>query len=335
MVTSVIEHLSHNQFLKEAYFLVRSKEMCQKKSGGSYVRFILGDGARTIKAVMWENLGQVTEDIQPGKVVKIQGTVTVYQNELQLTIVRIRLATEAEAPVSDYLPRTTQDPTVMMQAIDEFIAGLKQPFFHDLLTSIFHDERVRAAFQEAPAAKKLHHNMVGGLLEHTLGVTRICQTLSELYPALDRELLISAALLHDIGKIEELDAQSFDYTDPGRLLGHLFIGAEMITTHAAALQTNDEHLRLELLHAVLAHHGSQEWGSPIVPMTIEAMTLHYADNIDAKIVSFESWLQENPDQERSNWSRFWPVMQRHVFSRSLKDKPVKPEDGPVQTEEET
>ncbi|MBN2382402.1 HD domain-containing protein [bacterium] len=319
MNPNLIEDLSNNQSVSHAFFLVQSREMCQKRNGEVYYRFILGDGHSTIKAVLWDNLGQITDEIRAGVVVKVQGSVTTYQNELQLTITRMRAATTEEASISDFLPRTERDPNEMMSAIEEIIDTISSPFLKELVASIFCNADLRRMFQESPAAKKLHHNMVGGLLEHTLSVTKICDAIVRFYPVLNRDILISAALLHDIGKVYELDSITFDYTDQGRLLGHLIIGAEIIMKQASIVESKDESTQLELLHAILAHHGTQEWGSPIVPMTLEAITLHYADNLDAKIVSFERWLKENPDEERQGWSRFWPIMQRHLYRRPCPD----------------
>lgn len=309
-----IDELEQNSFVKAAFLLVQEKETSYKRSGEPYIRFSLSDGQKTIKAVLWDNLDQVTDKIQSGTVVKIQGSVTQYQNELQLTIHRIRLATIEEANVSDFLPRTDHDIEEMMQEITTLIESINTTYLKNLLESFFLNETIRQQFCDAPAAKKLHHNVLGGLVEHTLTVTKICNFLASIYPSLNRDILITASLLHDIGKIVELEPNSFEYSDAGRLLGHLFIGAEKILEHSAKLDEENQELKLELLHAILAHHGSQEWGSPIVPMTIEAMALHYADNLDAKLVSFETWINKSPDPDRLNWSKYWPLMQRYLYS---------------------
>jgi 3'-5' exoribonuclease len=317
MARTEIAALTSNQQLNGDFFLLVEKELCQKKSGENYLRLVLGDGERQVKAVMWENFSELIPSLKTGAVVKIQGIVRNFKNEIQVNVQRIREATAGEPQSEEFLPRSRFDVNELLLSLEGLIDTIHSPYLRNLLASFYRDEETRKKICQAPAGRKLHHNTVGGLLEHTVTVTRLCEQMCLLYPELKRDLLIAAALLHDIGKLVELDASCFDYSDEGRLLGHLFLGGRMVLEHSGKIQPENEFEKMELLHAMLAHHGTHEWGSPIVPMTLEAIALHYADNLDAKIAGFKNWSEINPDPARTYWSKYWSFMERYIYRRPL------------------
>lgn len=306
-----------NMSISGDFFILIEKELGTKKNGETFLKLVLGDGTLSIKAVMWENIGSIEKELTKMAVVKVQGIIQTYQSELQMKVQRIRAATEEEINFEDFYPLSREDKAAFLEYFNETIASLTEPFIVNLLKKIFADQDLIPRLENAPAAKKIHHNVPGGLLEHTVAVTKICDQMTRLYPVLNRDLLLAGALLHDIGKIYEFSNTTFDYTDEGRLLGHLFLGTSIIQEHGRDLivHENDRKVMMELLHIVLSHHGQYEWGSPVVPMTLEAITLHHADNLDAKIYGFNDWLQNNPAPDRENWSKYWKFMDRYLYNR--------------------
>lgn len=312
-----INQLIADDYLLGQFFLLHEMEICKSRTGGPYLRLLLGDGSQKLKAFMWEDFDDVANTLQVNTVVKVKGSLRSFRNEPSLTVQRIRPADEQhnEPKFDDFLPRSPVDIPASLTYLREMIDQLQSPWLRELLNRFFGETTFCEQFVRGPAAKNLHHNKVGGLLEHTISVVRLCAFLAEQYAEIDRDILLSAAMLHDIGKIVELSSETFDYTDHGRLIGHLFIGAQLIDHEASLIELGDDDMRTELLHAILAHHGSPEWGSPIVPMTLEAIVLHSADNLDAKLTSFIEWIDRNPDPSRENWSRYWPFMERFLYQR--------------------
>ena len=216
--------------------------------------------------------------------IKIDGDVTLFNGSLQLNCRRIRKAKEGEYDQKDYFPVSEKDPAVMFKELDGFIQKVKEPHLHALLLSFFGDKEFAKNFCQHSAAKSVHHGFIGGLLEHTLSVTKICDFFCTLYPMINRDLLLTAAMFHDIGKVNELsDFPENDYTDDGQLLGHIVMGVEMIGSHIREIPGFPPVLASELKHCILAHHGEFEYGSPKKPAIIEAAALNFADNADAKL----------------------------------------------------
>ena len=208
----------------------------------------------------------------------------MFNGSLQLNCRRIRKAKEGEYDQKDYFPVSEKDPAVMFKELDGFIQKVKEPHLHELLLSFFGDKEFVKNFCQHSAAKSVHHGFIGGLLEHTLSVTKICDFFCTLYPMINRDLLLTAAMFHDIGKVNELsDFPENDYTDDGQLLGHIVMGVEMIGSHIREIPGFPPVLASELKHCILAHHGEFEYGSPKKPAIIEAAALNFADNADAKL----------------------------------------------------
>jgi 3'-5' exoribonuclease len=298
-----------------SFFQVRNPQRRLRKTGEPFVTLMLADGTGELPAVMWEDGEGIGERLREGDLVKVQGMVGSYQGERQVTIHRIRLAREGEAALADFLPTTEADVSAMMVYLQETIHGLANEPLRHLLARLFDEEGFRAAFAAAPAAKELHHAYAGGLLEHTVSVVKLCDTIAAHYgDPVDRDLLLASAILHDAGKIFELTwERGFDYSDEGRLLGHIAQGVLFVEDRIAQIPEFPERLRMELLHNILSHHGEYEWGSPRRPKTVEALILHAVENLDGKINLFSKLARHHPDPYREGWTVFHRSFERPLF----------------------
>lgn len=297
-----------------SFFLARQVQVRQRRSGDPYLSLVLGDRTGEVAAVMWEGAEEASKDLNEGDIVKVQGLLGTYQHERQLTITRLRKAMPEEIALEDYLPRSAQDPTALLARLRETVDGMREPHLKHLLGSLLADETFVAAFAAAPAAKTIHHAVLGGLLEHTVSVVGLCRLLAEYYPAVDRDLLLAAATLHDVGKVRELTWERvFDYTDAGRLLGHITLGALLVEERIRAVPDFPEELAQRLLHCILSHHGELEWGSPRRPKTLEALVLHYAEDLDGKVNAFLGFAQGYPDPQHPGWTQFNKALDRYLY----------------------
>lgn len=297
-----------------SFFLARDIQLRQRRGGEPYLTLILADRTGEVPAVMWEGVGEASRGLAEGDVVKVQGVLGTYQRERQLTLARLRKAAPEEIVSDDYLPRSTQDPATLLARLRETVEGIREPHLRRLLHALLEDDRFVAAFSTAPAAKSLHHAVLGGLLEHTLSVVGLCRLLADYYPAVDRDLLLTAAMLHDVGKIRELTwDRMFDYTDAGRLLGHITLAAILVEERIRAIPGFPEELAQRLLHCILSHHGELEWGSPKRPKTLEALVLHYAEDLDGKVNSFLSFARSHPDPQHPGWTQFNRALDRFLY----------------------
>lgn len=297
-----------------SYFLAKQVEVRQRRSGEPYLTLVLADRTGEVPAVMWEGVEEVSQDLAEGDIVKVQGLLGTYQQEPQLTLTRLRKAAPEEVALDDYLPRSAQDPAALLVRLRQVVDGIQEPHLQRLLRDLLADEAFVASFAAAPAAKSIHHAVLGGLLEHTVSVVGLCRLLAECYPALDRDLLLAAAILHDVGKVRELTwDRVFDYTDAGRLLGHITLGALLVEERIRAIPDFPEALAQRLLHCILSHHGELEWGSPKRPKTLEALVLHYAEDLDGKVNSFLSFAQSHPDPQHPGWSQFNRSLDRYLY----------------------
>jgi len=296
-----------------SFYIVKNKQVFQKKNGEPYLRLTLGDKTGEIQALMWDNLPSI-EDIKADDLLKLKGRVNNYQGKLQITIQKLEKTDFNEIDPSEFLPVGTQDPNLLLFYLEKITGSIKNKNLLDLLNSFLKDEEFLKDFTKFPAGKTLHHPFLGGLLEHTVSVIKICESLSFLYDFLDNDILITSAFLHDIGKIKELKfSRSINYSDEGKLLGHITLGIEMVDEKLRCLPDFPQELSNHLKHIILSHHGEYEYGSPKRPMTLEALILHYADNIDAKVNGFRIWMESKPDSSDPNWTEFWPLMERYLF----------------------
>ena len=266
-------------------YLCKHKQAAVTKNGKPYENLILQDKTGTIDGKIWEPNSLGIDEFEPLDYIDVVGDVTSFQGSLQVSIKRARKAGEGEYEPGNYLPVSDKNVDTMYQELLGFAAQVKNPYLHRLLVSFFQeDEEFVRAFKGNSAAKTVHHGFIGGLLEHTLSVVKLCQYYCRTYPILNQDLLITTAMLHDIGKTKELSPfPKNDYTDDGQLLGHIMMGAEMIHDKAREIPGFPEKLESEVKHCILSHHGELEYGSPKKPALAEAVALNLADNTDAKM----------------------------------------------------
>ena len=289
-----INELHENENIKEV-FLVRQRTSAVTKNGKPYDNVILQDKTGNIDAKIWDPNSAGIDEFEALDYVEITGQVKEFNSALQISINRARKVHEGEYDPADYLPVSRFDIDSMYAELLAYIDGMKNPYLKRLCESFFrNDKDFIARFKKSSAAKSVHHGFIGGLLEHTLSVTKLCEYYTGAYPELKKDLLISVAILHDIGKVRELSEFPMnDYTDDGQLLGHIVMGSEMIYEKIKCIECFPERLASEVRHCILAHHGEYEFGSPKKPALIEAMALNFADNTDAKMETFAEQLRSS------------------------------------------
>jgi 3'-5' exoribonuclease len=269
------------------HFSASSKQVRSKKDGSKYLALVLGDCTGQIEARLWD--ANEAGEFEQGDIVKVRGQVSRYQDKLQITLDRIRKSLPEEYDLGDFVPQTERNIDELWAELNGFVDSLADPDFKALLRAFFDDEELAAALRQAPAAKSMHHAWIGGLLEHIVSLVGISSVAAQHYPEINRDLLLTGAMLHDIGKLEELRwGTSFEYTLEGQLLGHITIGIGMIERKIATLPNFPAAKRLLIEHVVLSHHGKYEFGSPKLPMVPEAILLHYLDDMDAKMQTVRS-----------------------------------------------
>jgi 3'-5' exoribonuclease len=269
------------------FFAAGSKQVRTGRDGGRYFALTLADRTGQIEARMWEIDG--AGEFDAGDVVKVLGDVSRFNEKLQIKVRKIRRATADEYELGDFVPQSERDLSEMWAELEGWVASFRDPHLKALLEAFLNDGELAGALREAPAAKGMHHAWIGGLLEHVLSLMGLCEMAAQHYPHVDRDLLLTGVVLHDIGKLRELSwGTSFEYTMEGQLLGHITIGIGMIEAKIAAIPDFPAAKRVLVEHLVLSHHGKYEFGSPKLPMTPEAILLHYLDDLDAKMQTVRS-----------------------------------------------
>ena len=278
-------------------FLCKYKQKKKKKNGEPYENVILQDKTGMLDAKIWEPGSNGIDDFGALDYICVTGDLTSFQGALQLNMKRVRKAQPGEYDPADYLPVSENDIGQMYEGLKDYIKTVANPYLQKLLSMFFlEDKAFEERFKFHSAAKTVHHGFVGGLLEHTLGVTSLCDAFCRQYPILNRDLLLTAAMFHDIGKMEELSAfPANDYTDAGQLLGHIVIGTEWIGKYIQKIPGFPARLGNELKHCILAHHGELEFGSPKKPALVEAVALNFADNMDAKMETLKEAFANVPE----------------------------------------
>lgn len=282
-------------------YLCKHKQAAVTKNGKPYENVILQDKTGTIDAKVWEPNNPGIGDYDALDYIEVYGEVNSFQGVLQVSVKRIRVCGEGEYDPAEYLPVSSKNISDMYNELLNLIGSIGNPYLKNLLEAFFvKDEAFVKAFKNSSAAKTVHHGFVGGLLEHTLSVTKLCDYYCGAYPILKRDLLLTAAMCHDIGKTKEISPfPQNDYTDDGQLLGHIVMGSQMIAEKAADIEGFPHSLLAEVQHCILAHHGKYEFGSPKIPALIEALALNYADDTDAKLETFKEILENN--SENTGW----------------------------------
>lgn len=285
-------------------YLCKHKISAVTKNGKPYDTVVLQDKTGTIDAKVWDPNNAGIAEFDSLDYIEVYGDITSFQGVLQVNVKRIRKCQEGEYAPADYLPVSRFDREEMYQELLSYINGVENTYLKQLLQEFFvKDQAFISAFKQSSAAKTVHHGFVGGLLQHTLGVTKLCDYYCSTYPMLKRDLLITAAICHDMGKTKEISLfPENDYTDAGQFLGHIVIGVEMIGEKVRNIPGFPEVLANELKHCILAHHGEYEFGSPKKPAIMEAMALNLADNTDAKMETFTEILENSRDN--NGWLGF-------------------------------
>jgi 3'-5' exoribonuclease len=312
MKTIFVKDIRENQKL-ESTFLVKHKGVARTRTGNPYLNLTLGDTTGEIQGKVWDHAEPLGQRFQKDDFIRVQATAVTYQNVLQLTISSLTCCPPAEIDITDFLPQAKHDREETFTKLKTIVTTVKNEHLRKLLDLFLADEDFTGQLKNAPAAKKLHHVYVGGLLEHTLSVSNLILQVGDHYGGLNRDLLLTGGILHDIGKVHELTyARAFDYSDDGRLLGHIMLGIEMINEKISVLPDFPHDVALELKHLIISHHGQYEYGSPKRPKTLEALILSYLDDLDAKVEDLQSFIQreqENP----SKCAGYHQMLNRYIY----------------------
>ncbi len=298
------------------HYLCKSRQSMKSKNGKTYLSLKLQDKTGTVDAKVWD----VNRDIQAfaeNDFIKVDGSIITYNGDLQMNIRRIRKSMEGEFDPADYIPSTEKNIDSMNEEVLGYIESMENEYIKALLEEIFIKHPVISKeFKYHSAAKSMHHSFRGGLVEHTLSVTQICDFMATRYQFVNRDVLVACAMLHDVAKIMELsEFPENDYTDEGQLLGHIYMGAELIQVTAAKIPNFPKTLENLMKHCILSHHGELEYGSPKLPSTIEAFILSCADNMDAKTKMFEEMLQD--EGNTGLWMGYNRMLQRNMRRSDL------------------
>lgn len=288
-------------------YFCKFKSSAVTKNGKNYDNVILQDRTGTLDAKIWDPNNVGIADFEAMDYIEVYGDVTSFNGALQVNVKRVRRCEEGEYDESEYMPVSKKNLDEMYAELLKIIDSIQNTYLKTLLKKFFvEDEAFALRFKRASAAKSVHHGFIGGLLEHTLGVTKLCEYYCTAYPALNRDLLLTAAICHDIGKTREISAfPANDYTDEGQFLGHIVMGSEMIGQKAREIQGFPPVLEMELKHCILAHHGEYEYGSPKKPALIEALALNYADDTDAKMETFTEILESTQENGWLGYNRLF------------------------------
>ncbi len=306
------------------YFVVRKIEIKTKWDGSPYLLLSLGDSTGRISSTVWNEVKKLYDSIRVGDVVKVMGRVVTYKDSLQLSLERIRKASESEKiDKRNFVKRGSLDIEELWRNLIKKVESIKEPNLKGLLNRVFKNSELVNRFKEAPGGKLWHHAYLGGLLEHTMAVVEVCETMVRLYPDVDRDVLIAGALLHDIGKIDEYgyDDGFIDYTDEGRLWGHISMGAQMIRSTIDEMEKEEGfpvELKKHIIHLILSHQGELEHGSPVVPATLEAIILYYSDEMDSKANALKHVIERDIEPGR-RWSQYIRLMDRFIYLGDRED----------------
>src|SRR5208283_3457453 len=317
-----------NGGLFSGLFLVQSKDVREGKTGRKYMSLTLMDRTGEIDARMWDNVETAALTFERDDFVRVEGEAQEYQGKRQLIVHKLKRASEEEVDARDFLPASQRDAGEMFAELNGIIAGMGNRHLKALLEALFADESIAAAYRTAPAAKSIHHAWLGGLLEHIVSLCGLAREIGAHYIArgypVDPDLLLAGVMLHDIGKIEELKYErSFSYSTPGQLLGHIVLGLRMVEEKLRGLPEFPPKLKLLLEHMILSHHGQMEFGSPKVPLFLEAMLLSQIDALDARMATMLASIEKDRDAD-ADWTRYNAALERQVLDRVsyLKERPT-------------
>ncbi len=324
----------HDNKVITSNFVVVAKQIKAKKSGEPYLALTLGDRTGHLDAKMWDNVEEVLDAFEQDDFVKIKGLINRYKNRFQLTIHKARKLGESEVDFSDYLPKTTKNIDELWQTLAGFMGSLQDPHLKALIQAFMSDPEIAVAYRTAPAAKTLHHAFIGGLLDHVVSLCRSCDLVCRNYPQINRDLLLTGAFLHDIGKIHELSyTRSISYTTRGQLLGHMIIELEMLHDKIKLVPGFPVEMQTLVEHLIISHHGQYDFGSPKLPMFPEAVMLHYLDDLDSKMEAIRAHFEREAGLD-GPWSSFNSSLQRPLLDTAKLLAPEKKSPAPAASSEE-
>lgn len=323
----MIKDILDNQTV-EGVFLVREVNRGETKNGKPFLALTIMDSSGEIACRVWENADRYLASCQTGATIKVTGQAQSYRGILQLKIDHLEKHEVPAEEMGRLIPATSGDITAMAAELIRLAKTIDHDHLRELVLDFFNDRQIFTLFKKAPAAKHMHHACLGGLLEHTLGVSRAAEAISGLYPAIDRSLLLAGAMLHDIGKLIEFNYEAFpyDYSDRGRLMGHMVLAIEMIQDKIAGIAGFPPETATNLKHLILAHHGRHEFGSPTLPMILEAFVLNFIDDLDAKI-DYIAGLGQKLKGEGYQWTEYQRNLERFLYVRGAADSQNQPADG--------
>ena len=302
MKTPLVSDLNSEQNIT-TFFLVCEKEIRNTREGKPYLRLELGDRSGTIEARMWEQFEAAAKGINRDDFVKVQARVEMYRSRPQLSVMQVRLAKPEEIDLADFLPQTKADVAKLYAELLEYATSISNSWLKKLVTGILSDPDIAAKYKRAPAAKVMHHAYLGGLLEHVVSLCGLAKAVAAHYPELDVDLLLTAAMLHDVGKLDELGYErAIGYTVEGHLLGHIVLEVQTIAKAMDAIEGFPPNLKTVIQHMLISHHGEYEFGSPKLPMIREALVFHFLDDLDSKLAAVRTALAG--DSGEAVWSAY-------------------------------
>jgi 3'-5' exoribonuclease len=311
MQRTFIKEISENDIV-EGIFWVKEKAIPLARSGAPYLRVRLADRTGEIEGRVWDGVEEFADLFERDDFIRIKAQATSYQDRVQLNIKSIKKVEDTEVSLEEFLPSSARDPEEMLAELVEVSQQIENAYLNKLVMAFLENEEFTALFKRAPGAKRLHHSFLGGLLEHTLSVVNLIQKIKGYYEGINHDLLLAGGVLHDIGKVYELTYErSFDYTDAGRLVGHIFMGVEMVDKEIGRIEGFPAELAMLMKHLLLSHHGQYEWGSPTRPMTLEAQILHHLDDLDAKVKGIQEFMQKA--QQGATWTDYHRMFERFFY----------------------
>jgi len=322
MKSLFVKDLAADQIIT-GFFLVHEKEVRNTNTGKPYLRMELGDRSGSVEARMWEQFEGFAKAVNRDDFVKVQARVEIYRNKPQLSLQQFRLAKPEEIDIVDFLAHTPFDVEELYRQLLSDAEGIKNPWLQRLVLKVLSDPQIATRFKRAPAAKVMHHAYLGGLLEHVVGLCALAKLVALHYPELDVDLLLTAAMLHDVGKLDELCYErSVSYTTEGQLLGHIVMELETVAKAIEEIDGFPAKLKAVVQHILISHHGQYEFGSPKLPMIREALVFHYLDDMDSKMAAVRAAMAVESGEEQ--WSAYSGALGRKFLrlERYLADAPL-------------
>ena len=321
--STMVRDLAADQTIS-GFFLVHEKEVRNTAAGKPYLRMELGDCSGTVEARMWDQFEAAAKDVHRDDFVKVSARVEIYRNKTQLSVLQFRLAKPEEINLADFLPHTRYDVEELFKGLLGHAEGMKNPWLKKLVLKVLGEPQIVARYKRAPAAKTMHHAYIGGLLEHVAGLCGLAKQMAAHYPELDVDLLLTAAMLHDVGKLDELCYErAVSYTTEGQLLGHIVMELETVSKAMDEIEAFPANLKTVVQHILISHHGQYEFGSPKLPMIREALVFHYMDDMDSKLAAVRAALAS--DSGEPEWSAYSGALGRKFLrlDEFLKEPPAK------------